>query len=303
MSEFDLLHKTELRIEGISLQDVDLNHVAAIVADTLGMNRDEVLVSDYQDDVMTVDVLRKTVDPRNIVGKKWELLERLSRLPGAQVNEETAVHSDGMLGWIAMDAGSAAEGLKRSEGIAEEIRKRLAKRVIVFSTGPEVAGGQVKDMNTPMIVRVLEADGFSVATGATLKDDDELIAGNLRQAIENDGYGVVITTGGVGAEHKDRTVEAVMRLDEGAATSYVCKYEKGTGRHVKDGVRIAVGELSGALIVALPGPSDEVAKSLDVLVRGLKHNVDKHALAEAIADGLREILREKMKRRPDAHAL
>jgi len=305
MAEFDLLQKTELRIERISLQDAHLGDVAAVVADTLGMRPDEVLVTDYQGDIMTIDVLRRTVDARNIVGKRGELLERLSRVPGAQVTEETDIHSDGMLGWIALDEGEVGEAIEclgRSEKMAEEIQRRVAKRAVVFSTGPEIAGGQVKDTNTPMISRALEAEGYSVTRGVTLKDDELLIAGHLRRAVEDEGYGLVITTGGVGAEGKDRTVEAVLNLDQDAATPYVCRYEIGTGRHVKDGVRIAVGHLSGALIVALPGPNDEVERSLEVLVRGLRTNLQKKPLGEMIAAALREVLREKMKHSLHEHS-
>ncbi|MFO7559395.1 MAG: molybdopterin-binding protein, partial [Desulfobacterales bacterium] len=103
--------------------------------------------------------------------------------------------------------------------------------------------------------------------------------------------GLIITTGGVGAEGKDHTVEAVIRLDPDAATPYICKFEKGTGRHVKDGVKIAVGWVAGARIVSLPGPNDEVSLSLDVLMKALNHNLPNNALAEELAKRLREKLR------------
>ena len=89
-------------------------------------------------------------------------------------------------------------------------------------------------------------------------------------------------------------MEAVSALDAEAATPYICHFEVGTGRHVKDGIKIGVGNYNGTLIVALPGPNDEVRASLDVLVEGLKTNTDKHVLAERIAATLRDILREKM---------
>ena len=98
----------------------------------------------------------------------------------------------------------------------------------------------------------------------------------------------------MGAEAKDCTLEALLALDPGAVTPHICKYEKGTGRHAKDGVRIGVGRAFDSLIVALPGPNDEVRASLDVLVEGLRSNLDKHALAEEIARNLRALLREKM---------
>jgi molybdopterin biosynthesis enzyme len=75
------------------------------------------------------------------------------------------------------------------------------------------------------------------------------------------------------------------------------RFQQGTGRHVKDGVRIAVGQLDTALIVALPGPNEEVRIALEVLVEGLRAGLGKAELAEALAARLRERLREKMARR------
>ena len=99
----------------------------------------------------------------------------------------------------------------------------------------------------------------------------------------------------MGAEAKDRTIEALLKLDPEAATPYVCMFEPGTGRHEKDGVRIGVGRASGTLIVALTGPNDEVKRSLEVLVRGLESELVKNELAEEIARNLRAMLRERMK--------
>lgn len=299
--ESNLLEKTELWIERISLQDANLNEIATTVAETLGMEQNEVLVTDVQDHHVTVDILRQTVDPHLVVGKQEELLQNLAGLPGVKISKETSIHSNGMLGWIAFDREDATEALGRSERMVEEIRLNLSRRAIVFSTGHEVATGQIKDTNTPTIAETLEAEGYVVKRGPTLKDDRVLIAGNLRQAVYDDGYALIITTGGVGAEEKDHTVEAVLSLDPQAATPYLCTFEKGKGRHAKDGVRIGVGQVEDALIVALPGPNDEVRLSMEVLVKGLQSRQDKHVLAENIAVGLRGKLREKMKHWAHGH--
>lgn len=294
MAEFDLLRKTELRIQGIALRNANLNEIAAVVADMLGIDHNSVLVTDVQGDTLAIDILESSLDAYDILGKKDELLQRLSKLPGVGTTQETSICSEGMLGWIALDDSKARPALKRAEGIAEEIRQRLSKRAIVFSTGFEVASGQVKDTNTPTIGRRLEAEGYSVTSRPTLRDDELLIAANLRQAAD-DGYSLVITTGGVGAEVKDRTIEAVLALDPEAATPYICKHQQGTGRHLKDGVRIAVGQASDTLIVALPGPNDEVKSSLNVLVKGLASGSSKHILAMDIATVLRKRLQQKTK--------
>jgi molybdenum cofactor synthesis domain-containing protein len=293
--EFDLLEKTELRIERIELRGANLNQVAEDVAEALGLERDEVLVIDARDDLLALDILRRTLDPYLLVGKRAALLEALGRLPGVTVTPETDLCSEGMLGWIAMDAGQAREALDRSGEIAEQIRRRIASRAVVFSTGPEVIRGQIEDTNKPTIARRLEEEGYSVAEGAALKDDVDYIAASLREAVEDLGFGLVITTGGVGAEEKDRTIEALLRVDADAATPYICKFEPGPGRHAKDGIRIGVARLGGALIVCLPGPNDEVEIGMESLVRGLNCRLSKQELAAEIAYGLQVRLREKMK--------
>ncbi|MDQ7781386.1 MAG: molybdopterin-binding protein [Desulfomonilaceae bacterium] len=301
MPTFDLLSKTEMRIENIVLEKANLTDIAARVADVLGLQRSEVLVVDYRDEAMTLDILNTCVNAHNVLGMKDRLLGSLGDLPGVRVSEETSIQSDGMLGWIAIDEPTAREALFKSEQMAAEILRNISKRVIVFSTGSEVADGQIEDTNTPAIMECLAEKGYKVTSGGTLRDDEVCISAKLREAADREGYGVIVTTGGVGAEDKDHTVESVRALDSDAATPYICHFEIGTGRHVKDGIRIAVGRYNGSLIVALPGPNDEVKASLDVLVEGLETGMDEKTLAETIAAALRGILREKMVRHGPHH--
>ncbi len=293
MQPYHLLHKTELRIERIALRDANLGEVAAIVADTLALERDKVLVIDVRDDTVALDIIQERVDAGAIIGKQELLLRRLAALPGVGITAETRFSSDGMLGWIAWDEAEGRDALRHSEALAATSRQTLSRRAIIFSTGAEVISGQIQDTNAPTIVRRLEAEGYAVTRGATIGDDVDLIFGSLRTAVEDDGFGLIITTGGTGAEDKDCTVEAVQAIDPTAATPYICTYQKGVGRHAKDGVRIAVGQLADSLIVALPGPTDEVRASLDVLIAGLKSGFSKHALAEAIAETLRALMHRR----------
>jgi len=295
MSPHNLLEKTELRIEGILLENANLNDIAEAVADSLELNSTDVLVTDYQQNVLTLDLLQKHINAHLIVGKKEPLLNNVSAINGVRLIPGASVKSNGMLGWIALEKKDARAALLRSEKIIEEIQGNISKRAIIFSTGLEVASGQVKDTNTPMIAGKLEKEGYKVTCGPTLKDDALYIAARLHQAAAFEGYGLIITTGGVGAEGKDHTVEAVAALDPDAAAPYICKFEKGTGRHVKDGVKITVGRVADARIVSLPGPNDEVSISLDVLTKGLKNNLPKNVLAEELANRLREKLRGEKK--------
>lgn len=291
--DYDLLGKTELTIQPIVLEGANLNEIAAVVADVLSMKRDEVWVVDVRGQALTVDILRESVDVYAVAGKQGELLRCLGDLNGVEVLEGTSASSGGMLGWIAYDEVETREALERSERMSAELLERIGRRVVVFSTGAEVASGQIEDTNAPAIAERLGAEGYEVFSGGVLPDDRDTIAGRISGAILNGGYGMVITTGGVGAEDKDHTVEAVLALDPQAATPYITHYHVGTGRHVKDGVRIAVARYRDALIVCLPGPNDEVRASLDVIAENLNGHTGAEALAGDIARRLRQCLRDK----------
>lgn len=290
---YDLLGKTELTIFPIDLDGANLNEIADVVSGVLGLDRGDAWVVDVRDRSLTIDILRDRIDAHAIAGKQSKLLARLGRLPGVAISPETNVSSRGMLGWIADDTAEMQEALDRSEQMAFQVLARMKKRAVIFSTGQEVASGNIEDTNMPLIAETLIAEGYSVTVGGVLPDDRAIIAGRIRQAITDEGFGLIITTGGVGAEDKDHTVEAVLSLDSQATTPYLTRYEIGKGRHVKDGVRIAVGEHNGSLIVALPGPNDEVVVCLAVLAPALSQGIDKSRLAEAIARRLRERLHER----------
>ena len=191
---------------------------------------------------------------------------------------------------MALDSRESKKAMAKSRRMGQEIRERVAKRVIVFSTGFEVEKGMIADTNYPLIEKRLREKGYTVKFGGILPDEPGAIAYQLQKALD-EGFGLIITTGGVGAEAKDCTVEALLRVDPAAATPYIIKFTIGTGRHVKEGVRIAVGEIGISRFVALPGPTREVKLGLDRLLEALEKKWEKGKTAEYIASALRETWR------------
>lgn len=287
-TEVELLDKTELRVENVTLEGANLNEVANAVARVLEIDRDEVFVIDARDELLTLDILRTTMDADRLVGKDRALIDALGQVPGVGVSERTTIASQGVLGWVMVDGAYGHQALGESRAMTAQIQATIARRAIVFSTGPEVILGQIEDTNSPAIARALGEQGYRVTQGAALADDRDLIAAHLREAATERGFGLVITTGGVGAEAKDHTVEALLALDAEAATPYLAKFQQDSGRHAKDGIRIGVARLGTALIVALPGPNDEVHVGMRALIEGLAQDMDKATLAERIAAALRK---------------
>ena len=288
---WDLLNKTELRIEGIGLAAADLTAVASTVAGVLGLPAEDVIVIDARDDMLALDVLRPTVDAYRIAGRRTELLMALAGVAGVTVDETTSLCSQGMLGWIATDDSEAAEALDRARAMASEIDRAIAGRAIVFSTGPEVISGQIRDTNKPWIALRLKESGFTATKGRDLPENHDAIAAALREAGEELGFGLIVTTGGVGAEGKDGTVEALLSVDPEAATPTLFAVEQGHGRHAKARVRIGVGAVGTAIVACLPGPHAEATIAADALITALAVSRDTRAIAEAVAATLRARLR------------
>jgi molybdenum cofactor synthesis domain-containing protein len=285
--EYSLLNKTELRLTDVYLDDCDLTLVAETVAEVLQLPRDRVFVIDVRDDHIALDLLISSMKADQFVGKKEQLLQAVASLPGFHLGEEADIHSEGVLGMIALTPLAGKEVVKQSNKMGEEIVNRVRRRVKVFPTGFEVARGMIEDTNTPYLQERFTEAGCKVQTHRPLADDVDEIAGALRQALDA-GFGWILTTGGVGAEDKDCSVEALLKVCPDAATPYIVKFTPGQGRHVKDGIRIGVAKEGLSYIVTLPGPNDEVRLCADIIMQSVEEQPKPEALAERIASKLRD---------------
>jgi molybdenum cofactor synthesis domain-containing protein len=283
--EINLLEKTELRIDGIDTSGTNLTDMAAAVALVLDLPTDKVMVIDVRPPQVSVDILQRNLQVESFFGRERALLNAIAALPGVTLAPDAAVHSAGILGAIGLSEAEAAEALARSKTIGAAIVSNHRARIRVFPTGFELQEGRIQDTNTPYLLKIFEQAGFLPEAGRPLSDHRDKLAEALAQAAEE--CGLAVTTGGVGAEDKDFSVEAIESLDTSAATPYLVHFEIGVGRHHKDGVRIAVGEHKGCLLVALPGPHDEVRLAAPVLVRGYKQGWSKEELAHQLAETLR----------------
>lgn len=288
----NLLEKTELWVNEITLDNTNLTDLANAVARVLGLSDGEVLVVDVRPRHITLDVLATNIPQENIMGKEQAILDAVAALPGVTLYPETYIHSNGILGQICAGVEDQEAMLERVAKMTEDLRKNVSRRAIVFPTGFELQQGLIEDTNTPYLKEMLEKAGYKVTVGEIMADDLSDVVEKLSDAL-NRGFGLIVTSGGVGAEDKDHTVEGICAIDREAATPYVVKFTKGTGRHVKDGVRVGVGSEGLSLMVSLPGPHDEVELTAPVLLQGLEEGWDKTLLADRLAAVLAEKWRQK----------
>lgn len=80
----------------------------------------------------------------------------------------------------------------------------------ILLTGNELLRGVISDLNASHLARSLELHGFSVDRSMTVGDGLDPIERGLGELIAE--HDLVVTSGGLGPTHDDRTVEAIARL-------------------------------------------------------------------------------------------
>jgi molybdenum cofactor synthesis domain-containing protein len=289
VTSVQLLEKTEVWLHGIKLDNANLPKLAQVVADVLMLPRDKVFVTDVRENLVVLDILSPRVELENVTGKQGELLAAIADIEGVNVAKDATVHSEGILGVIGTPRAEVDGYLAGARKLEGQIADYASRRVAVISTGSELLAGEIEDTNFAAIRNAMEHAGFEVEFGGIAGDSEIEIAGMVAR-LSGEGFGIIITTGGVGAEDKDHTVEALERLDPDLATAVLAQYKRGHGRHVKDAVRIAIARLGWSTIFALPGPTHEVKLALPVITQGLAAKTDLAHLVEAIAAPLRSTL-------------
>ena len=79
----------------------------------------------------------------------------------------------------------------------------------MFPTGFEIEEGLIEDTNTPYLKKLLEENGYQVVVGDVIPDDEYVMTEILSDAVSR-GFGLILTSGGVGAEDKDHSVESIL---------------------------------------------------------------------------------------------
>lgn len=199
------------------------------------------------------------------------------------------MHSEGILGLIGTPRQQVNRYLSNVRKLENQIAYYASRRVAVVSTGSEWLAGEIEETNFAAIRNAIDDPNLEVEFGGIAGDSESEIAGIVAR-LSGEGFGVITTTGGVGAEDKDHTVEAFERLDPDLSTAVLAQYQRGNGRHVKDAVRIAIGQLGCSTVFALPGPTQKVKLALPIIIEGLNAKTDRNELVEEIAISLRSIL-------------
>ncbi|USQ76234.1 MogA/MoaB family molybdenum cofactor biosynthesis protein [Ornithinimicrobium cryptoxanthini] len=152
-------------------------------------------------------------------------------------------------------------------------------RVLVITVSDRAAHGAREDRSGPRLVELLTEAGYDTMGPRVVTDGVEPVTEGLRAGID-EGFGVIVTTGGTGVSPRDFTPEAT--------SSLVTRELHGVAEHLRrEGTRhtplavlsrgvIGVADATeegavGTLLVNLPGSVKGVEQSTQALLPLLPH--------------------------------
>lgn len=150
----------------------------------------------------------------------------------------------------------------------------MTHTALVITVSTRASAGVYEDRSGPIIVAGLSDLGFAVDGPIVLPDGDP-VGQALRDGVQQ-GYAVIITTGGTGLNPSDHTPEqtrAVLDVEIPHLSAAVARYGCDHGVPTALLSRGLAGLASQTLIINLPGSSGAARDGMTVLAPVLPHAV------------------------------
>ncbi len=150
------------------------------------------------------------------------------------------------------------------------------RRVAIIVSSDMGYRGEREDKSGPTIQKIMEENGYQVASVIILPDEQEMLAAEMRRIADEGLADLILTTGGTGFSPRDCTPEATLTVVEKqvpgipeAMRAYSMQFTKRA--MLSRGV---AGIRKFSLIINLPGSPKAIAECLEAILPALDHGVD-----------------------------
>lgn len=146
----------------------------------------------------------------------------------------------------------------------------------VITVSDKGAAGEREDTSGPVIVAILEREGWQVVHTGIVPDEQERIADELIHCADKLQVCLTVTTGGTGFSKRDVTPEAtyavIERQTPGIPEAMRAESMKITPRGMLS--RGVAGIRGETLIINLPGSKKAAAECLEAVISSVQHGID-----------------------------
>jgi molybdenum cofactor synthesis domain-containing protein len=152
-------------------------------------------------------------------------------------------------------------------------------RSAVLTISDKGSEGKRKDESGEIVAKMLEGHGYSVLKREIIPDDRQQIEEVLTAWVDEEGFSLIITSGGTGLSPTDVTPQATKEVIEyevpGMAEAMRAASLKKTPHAMIS--RAVAGVRRSSLIINLPGSPKGAGENLQVLLPALDHALSKLA--------------------------
>lgn len=188
-------------------------------------------------------------------------------------------------GWLPGKADDASGRMLQLEAVQDTSAgeyecapKRCGYSLAWITLSDKGAAGKRVDESGPLIgEQVGQKLDLTCVQGFIIPDETEQLKGLLVDLALNQGFDIIMTTGGTGVGPRDVTPEATLAVIEKRLPGYERAMTAASLQKTPHGAisRAVAGTLAQTLVVNMPGSPKAVAECLEPLLPTLKHTLEK----------------------------